>query len=64
LLIFGKFGKSGWPIAPLHPMENPTNRAARGLAVLIALLVVGCADYPVFEDRSEEMVLPHRVPSK
>jgi len=40
------------------------NRAARGLAVLIALLASGCAEYPVFEDRSDQVTLPHRIPSK
>ncbi len=40
------------------------NCAARGLAVLIALLVIGCAEYPILEDRSDEVTLPHRIPSK
>ena len=39
-------------------------RFALGLAVLIALLVTGCAKYPIFEDRSDEVTLPHRIPSK
>ncbi|MHA1527992.1 MAG: hypothetical protein ACTSVG_03155 [Alphaproteobacteria bacterium] len=40
------------------------NPAARGLAVLIALLVIGCADSPILEDRSDEVTLSHRIPSK
>ena len=39
-------------------------RFAQGLAVLVALLVIGCAEYPVFEDRSDEVTLKHRIPSK
>jgi hypothetical protein len=54
----------GWLIAQLDRLEEPMNRTARGLAVLIAVLVTGCADYPVFEDRSDEVTLPHRIPSK
>jgi len=35
------------------------------LAVLIAVLVSACSgEYPVFEDRSDNVRLPHRIPSK
>ena len=40
------------------------SRAALGLAVLIAFLVAGCAGQPIFEDRSDEVWLKHRIPSK
>ncbi len=39
-------------------------RFALGLAVLAALLLAGCAEYPVFEDRSDKVWLKHRIPSK
>ncbi len=39
-------------------------RFALGLAVLAALLVAGCADQPILEDRSGEVWLDHRIPSK
>jgi hypothetical protein len=35
------------------------------LAVLFAVLVSACSGaYPVFEDRSDEVRIPHRIPSK
>jgi hypothetical protein len=35
------------------------------LAVLFAVLVSACSgEYPVFEDRSDQVRLPHRIPSK
>ncbi|MFQ5565394.1 MAG: hypothetical protein ACE5EU_03430 [Paracoccaceae bacterium] len=39
-------------------------RVAPGLAVVITLLMTGCAEYPVFEDRSDQVTLKHRHPSK
>ncbi len=39
-------------------------RLALGLAVLVAILVAGCAGQPILEDRSDEVWLKHRIPSK
>ncbi len=39
-------------------------RFALGLAVLAAILVAGCTEYPIFEDRSDQVTLKHRNPSK
>lgn len=39
-------------------------RFALSLAVLMAVLVAGCAGEPIFEDRSDEVWLKHRIPSK
>ena len=45
-------------------MEDAMTRFALGLAVLMAVLVAGCAEYPFFEDRSDQVWLKHRIPSK
>jgi hypothetical protein len=45
-------------------MEEPLTRFALGLAVLVAILVAGCTDQPYPEDRSDEVWLKHRIPSK
>jgi hypothetical protein len=35
------------------------------LAILFAVLVSACSgEYPVFEDRSDQVRIPHRSPSK
>ncbi len=39
-------------------------RFALGLAVLVAILVAGCAGQPFPEDRSDEVWMKHRIPSK
>ncbi len=39
-------------------------RFALGLAALMAILVAGCAEYPMFEDRSDKVWLKHRIQSK
>jgi hypothetical protein len=31
---------------------------------MMVFLVAGCAGYPVFEDRSDEVKIKHRIPSK
>ena len=36
------------------------NRFALGLAVLVAILVAGCAGQPILEDRSDEVWPPRR----
>ena len=54
----------GKPIVPVHPMEVPMTRFALGLAVLAAILLAGCAEYPISEDRSDEVWPKHRIPSK
>jgi hypothetical protein len=44
--------------------EELMNRSALSLVLLAALLLGGCADNQVFEDRSDEVKIPHRIPSK
>ena len=40
-------------------------RPATLIAVLLAALASACSgEYPVFEDRSDEVRIPHRIPSK
>ena len=51
-------------MTPVQPMEEPMTRFALGLTVLVAILVAGCAEYPFFEDRSDQVWLKHRIPSK
>ena len=34
------------------------------LAILLASLTAGCAGYPIFEDRSDQVKIEHRLPDK
>jgi hypothetical protein len=41
-------------------MEEPMTRFALGLAVLVAILVAGCAGQPISDDRSDQEWPPRR----
>jgi hypothetical protein len=45
-------------------MEKPMTHSKFILAVLLAFLTAGCAGEPIFEDRSDEVKITHRVPSR
>jgi hypothetical protein len=61
--------EDGRAISPAARKSSPGGQVAMHkttyLAVLFAVLVSACSgEYPVFEDRSDQVRLPHRIPSK